>query len=135
MYKASSREDSRRSSNLATTVSMGFFKERQVTLQGTLWALFGLAFVSCDSNASAPITTTTTTAVPQGPWTTRSATEAEDLDDGSVALVIICLIMIFLTICAISLHYCNFKSREKYDKLERENELVEVDLFESEEDQ
>lgn len=134
MYKASSREDGRRSSNLATTVSMGFFKERQVTLQGTLWALFGLAFVSCDSNASAPITTTTTTAVPQGPWTTRSATEAEDLDDGSVALVIICLIMIFLTICAISLHYCNFKSREKYDKLERENELVEVDLFESEED-
>ena len=132
MYKASSRENGRRSSNLATTVSMGFFKERQVALQGTLWALFGLALVPCDSDTSAP---NTTTAVPQGPWTTKAATKAEEqLDDGSVALVIICLMLIFLTICAISLHYCNFKNREKYDKLERENELVEIDLFESEED-
>lgn len=53
------------------------------------------------------------------------------MDDGSVALVIICLILISLVICAISFHYCNFKAHEKYQKIEKENELVEVDLYES----
>jgi len=55
----------------------------------------------------------------------------EGLEDGTVALVIICLILIFLTILAIAFHYCNFKGNEKYEKLERENELVEVNLYES----
>ena len=55
----------------------------------------------------------------------------EGLEDGTIALVIICLILIFLTILAIAFHYCNFKGNEKYEKLERENELVEVDLYES----
>ena len=67
---------------------------------------------------------------PQGPVQTKKS-DSMEIDDGSVALVIIFLILIFLTICAISFHYCNFKGKERYEKLEKENELVEIDLFES----
>ena len=57
--------------------------------------------------------------------------EETGIDDGSKALVVIFLILIFLTICAISFHYCNFKGKERYEKLEKESELVEIDLYES----
>lgn len=67
---------------------------------------------------------------PQGPLQAKTS-DSTGIDDGSVALVIIFLILIFLTICAISFHYCNFKGKERYEKLEKENELVEIDLFES----
>ena len=67
---------------------------------------------------------------PQGPKELKRSQD-EGVDDGSVALVIIFLILIFLTICAISFHYCNFKGKERYEKLEKENEMVEIDLFES----
>ena len=55
------------------------------------------------------------------------------LPDGTVALMLICLIMVFISLLAISFHYCNFKKKEKYQKLVKEkmNELVEVDLYDS----
>ena len=106
---------------------MGFFKKRSIALQGTFWSLLGLrnALAQNHSNASGA---STNREVPEKDILPRQEGE---LDDGSVALLIICLILIFLTICAISFHYCNFKANEKYEKLERENELVEIDLYES----
>ena len=70
-------------------------------------------------------------SLPAGFNFTMELDASADLEDGTVALVIICLILIFLTILAIAFHYCNFKGNEKYEKLERENELIEVNLYES----
>ncbi len=94
---------------------MGLPKKRSIALQGALWTILRLASAQNHSNGTSKVLRHT----------------EEGIDDGSVALVIICLILIFLTICAISFHYCNFKKKEKYTKLERENELVEVNLYES----
>jgi hypothetical protein len=93
---------------------MGLPKKRSIALQGTLWTILRLAHAQKHGNETKVLRRT-----------------EEGLEDGTVALVIICLILIFLTILAIAFHYCNFKGNEKYEKLERENELVEVDLYES----
>jgi len=93
---------------------MGQPAQRSIALQGAFWTILGLAFGPAFAKG------------------TGNTTRAEgSMDDGSVALVIICLILISLVICAISFHYCNFKAHEKYQKIEKENELVEVDLYES----
>lgn len=54
-------------------------------------------------------------------------------DEGAMALILISLTLIAISICFISLHYCNFKERSKYNKLQKQNEdeLVEIDLYES----
>ena len=109
---------------------MGFFKKRSIALQGTLWSLLRLAqaIAQNHSNASSASSASTNREEPEKDILPR---QEREMDDGSIALLIICLILIFLTICAISFHYCNFKANEKYEKLERESELVEVDLYES----
>lgn len=104
---------------------MGFFEKRSIAIQSSLWAVFRLIIVAKAQNHSNNATEDTTELRQKTPIVERQ------LDNGSVALLIICLILISLTICAISFHYCNFKAKEKYKKLERESELVEVDLYES----
>ena len=106
---------------------MGLTKKRSIALQGAFWSLLRLrkALAQNHSNASSA---SVNRKVPNKTILPRQEGE---LDDGSIALLIICLLLIFLTICAISFHYCNFKANEKYEKLERESELVEIDLYES----
>lgn len=127
MYKAFARENRRRKSSITAAISMGFLKKRSVALQGTLWSLLRLAQAIAQNHSNAS-SASTNRKVPEKDILPR---QEREMDDGSIALLIICLILIFLTICAISFHYCNFKANEKYEKLERENELVEVDLYES----
>ena len=109
---------------------MGLFKKRSIALQGALWTLLRLVTDAGGQNSSSNGTEDITT----GPRQSTAARVEGQLDGGSFALLIICLILISLTICAISFHYCNFKAKEKYDKLERDSELVEVDLYESDDD-
>jgi len=54
-------------------------------------------------------------------------------EEGAMALILISLTLIGISICFIALHYCNFKERNKYNKLQKQNEeeLVEIDLYES----
>lgn len=59
--------------------------------------------------------------------------ENTNKEEGAMALILISLTLICISICFIALHYCNFKARKKYNKLQKqnENELVEIDLYES----
>ena len=57
---------------------------------------------------------------------------------GKEALIVLCLAITFLSIISIASHYCNFNRGTAYKKLTKEikeNELVDVDLYESEEEE
>lgn len=67
---------------------------------------------------------------------TASLVEAPELSDsGKEALIVICLGLVVLSIAGISAHYCNFEvmQTKSYKKLEKSSEMVDIDLYESEE--
>ena len=54
-------------------------------------------------------------------------------EGGKQALIVLCLAITFLSIISIASHYCNFNRGTAYKKLTKEikeNELVDVDLYE-----
>jgi hypothetical protein len=96
---------------------MGLFAKRHDALQGPLWAFFGLIQL-CTANQ-----------------TLASIPNKELSDSGKEALIVICLGLVSLSIVSISAHYCNFELRKKsYKRLDKESELVEINLDESDEE-
>ena len=152
MYKALARENRRRTNSTTATFSMGHFAKRHFAVQSAIWTLLGLTVTANHTpnhtvpadNYTVPTENYTASAdnytVPtenhKKNYTAKlTGTRHKEgaLPDGTVALMLICLIMVFISLLAISFHYCNFKKKEKYQKLVKEkmNELVEVDLYDS----
>ena len=131
MYKALTRENSRRTNSTTATFSMGHLAKRHFAVQSAIWTLLGLTVTA----NHVPNHTVPTAAKYERNHTTAKLTRHKEgaLPDGTVALMLICFIMVFISLLAISFHYCNFKKKEKYQKLVKEkmNELVEVDLYDS----
>ena len=70
-------------------------------------------------------------------YTNINGIEEEVSEGGKEALIVLCLAITFLSIISIASHYCNFHRSTAYKKLTKEikeNELVDVDLYESDED-
>lgn len=71
--------------------------------------------------------------------TLRKIGETGDVSEGGKqALIVVCLSIVFLSIITIAAHYCDFHSKRAYQKLtkqRKENELVEINLYESEEEE
>ena len=66
-------------------------------------------------------------------YTNINSIEEEVSEGGKEALIVLCLAITFLSIISIASHYCNFHRGTAYKKLTKEtkeNELVEIDLFE-----
>tara|TARA_B100001093_G_C26487460_1_gene867544 strand:+ start:109 stop:546 length:438 start_codon:yes stop_codon:yes gene_type:complete len=54
-------------------------------------------------------------------------------DGGKEALILLCLGVVFISIITIAAHYCGFRDKQEYKQLVRENELVEIDVYEDDE--
>lgn len=98
---------------------MGLFAKRYHALQGSLWTLLGLTLCHATNHS--------TTALKENPKLS---------DSGKEALIVICLALVVVSIVSISAYYCNFEvlQSRSYEKLEKTTEMVDVDLYESEEE-
>ena len=70
-------------------------------------------------------------------YTKNNGIEEELSEGGKEALIVLCLAITFLSIISIASHYCNFNRGTAYKKLTKEtkeNELVEIDLYEDDDD-
>ena len=70
-------------------------------------------------------------------YTNINSIEEEVSQGGKEALIVLCLAITFLSIISIASHYCNFNRGTAYKKLTKEtkeNELVDVDLYEDDDD-
>ena len=112
---------------------MGLSSKRHYTLQSSIWAFYGLVTI-CTANQ-------TITNTSKGPELSRnekglSEGRKELSESGKEALILICFGLILITIISIFAHYCNFEvgPRKSYKKLQKSSEMVDVNLYESEED-
>ena len=98
---------------------MGLFTKRHYALQGSLWTLLGLRLCQAINQTTTEVTET-----------------AKLSDSGKEALIVICFALVIVSIVSISAYYCNFEvlQSRSYEKLEKTTEMVEVDLYESEEE-
>lgn len=70
-------------------------------------------------------------------YTNINGIEEEVSEGGKEALIVLCLAITFLSIISIASHYCNFNRGTAYKKLTKEikeNELVDVNLYEDDDD-
>ena len=110
---------------------MGRFKSRFFTIQSSIQPIFRLTLLFvCLSGLSALNQTNTLRK-------TGETGDVVDMEGGKQALIVVCLSIVFLSIITIAAHYCDFHSKRAYQKLtkqRKENELVEINLYESEEE-
>ena len=138
---------------------MGLSSKRHYALQSSVWTFYGLVTICLAnhtiyntsnalelSNANHTIYNTskdseltsenqTIENTSKGPKLSRSAKELSE--HGKEALIVICFGLIIITIISIFAHYCNFevKQRKLYKKLHKSTEMVDVNLYESEDEE
>lgn len=105
---------------------MGLSSKRHYALQSSVWTFYGLVTI-CTANH-------TSTNTSKGPELSRSGKELSE--SGKEALIIICFGLILITIISIFAHYCNFEvqTSKPYKKLHKSSEMVDINLYESEEE-
>ena len=72
----------------------------------------------------------------EGNYSTHESVK-KTTDGGRESLIVICIVIIALSIISIGSFYWNFevhRPRKRYKKVVEESELVEIDLFESDEE-
>ena len=128
---------------------MGLFAKRYHTVQSSLWTIFRLSlFITQTLALNASVESTIASAIGvkrlvQYNYTvfernySTSPTFRRTSESGKESLIIICIVIIGLSIISIGSFYCNFevhRPRKKYQKVVEESELVEINLFESDEE-